>query len=165
MRTSITAMIAIALVLPARADIGPDFTSCANIKEGVRRLDCYDSQAKKVAKKDVRKSSDEDDKWAEALRAVKGQGKAQASGQTDLELAKKAVLDSLKDPDSAKFGKFSLVGTDRACLIVNARNSMGGYSGDQQAYLFRAGDNKGWIVATFDKNTSHDRCIAIHSSP
>lgn len=164
MRPSITAIIAIALALPARADNGPDFTSCANIKEGVRRLDCYDSQAKKVAKKEYRKGSVEGDKSAEALRAVKEQDKAQASGQTDLELAKKAVLSNLKDPDSAKFGKFSLAGTKGACLTVNAKNSMGGYTGDQQAYLLREGE-KDWLVVTIDKTLNHEKCIEVLSKP
>lgn len=43
--------------------------------------------------------------------------------------AKNAVLVDLKDPDSAKFGDFQMVGRDGACLEVNARNSFGGYTG------------------------------------
>lgn len=50
--------------------------------------------------------------------------------------AEAAVRDSLKDPDSAKFGDFYYnAKTKKGCLTVNARNSMGGYTGDQQAYV------------------------------
>lgn len=71
--------------------------------------------------------------------------------------AKKAVLGSLKDPDSAKFGKFTQV-NEFACLTVNARNSMGGYTGDQQATLNQI--DKEWIVARIEE-TSHDSCVLI----
>lgn len=71
--------------------------------------------------------------------------------------AKKAVLGSLKDPDSAKFGKFTQVNEWVACLTVNARNSMGGYTGDQQATLKQF--NKKWVVSSIDE-ISHDNCIS-----
>ena len=59
--------------------------------------------------------------------------------------AEAAVRDSLKDPDSAKFGDFYYnAKTKKGCLTVNARNSMGGYTGDQQAYVERK--SKGWEV-------------------
>ena len=48
---------------------------------------------------------------------------------------KNAVLAGLKDPDSAKFGSFKLVDDEHACLTVNAKNSMGGYTGNQQAFV------------------------------
>lgn len=70
--------------------------------------------------------------------------------------AKKAVLGSLKDPDSAKFGKFTQV-EKSACLTVNARNAMGGYTGDQQATLMQV--NKEWVVSSIGE-TSHDTCIS-----
>lgn len=70
--------------------------------------------------------------------------------------ARKAVLGSLKDPDSAKFGKFSQANEESACLTVNARNAMGGYTGDQQATLIKL-DNE-WIVMDITKG-SHDICI------
>lgn len=76
--------------------------------------------------------------------------------------AKKAVLGSLKDPDSAKFGQFSLAGTKGACLTVNAKNSMGGYTGDQQAYLLREGE-KGWIVIDINGKLSHEICLSVMS--
>ncbi len=80
----------------------------------------------------------------------------------DESAAKKAVLGNLKDPDSAKFGKFSLAGAKGACLTVNAKNSMGGYTGDQQAYLLKDGE-KGWIVIAIDKDLSHEKCIEVLS--
>jgi hypothetical protein len=59
--------------------------------------------------------------------------------------AEAAVRESLKDPGSAKFGDFYYNDEKkRGCLTVNARNSMGGYTGDQQAYVQR-GDS-GWEV-------------------
>lgn len=70
--------------------------------------------------------------------------------------AKKAALGSLKDPDSAKFGKFTQVNDHRACLTVNARNSMGGYTGDQQAFLLKVKDK--WEVMFF-QDVSHDFCV------
>lgn len=49
-----------------------------------------------------------------------------------------AVTNSLKDPDSARFGEFYINKlTGKGCLVVNARNSMGGYTGDQVAYISR----------------------------
>jgi len=78
--------------------------------------------------------------------------------------AKKAVLGHLKDPDSAKFGKFSLAGTKGACLTVNAKNSMGGYTGDQQAFLLKDSE-KGWIVIAIDKDLDHKMCIEVLSKP
>ncbi len=70
--------------------------------------------------------------------------------------ARKAVLENLKDPDSAKFGKFTNINDKAACLTVNARNSMGGYTGDQQACLIK--QNGKWIAIDI-YNQSHDMCI------
>jgi len=47
--------------------------------------------------------------------------------------AEAAVLEDLRDPDSARFGEFYFNDeTKKGCLTVNAKNSMGGYTGDQQ---------------------------------
>ncbi len=60
--------------------------------------------------------------------------------------AEKAVREALKDPDSAKFGEFYYnAATKNGCLTVNARNTMGGYTGNQQAVLTK--HDGGWIVA------------------
>lgn len=72
--------------------------------------------------------------------------------------AKDVVRRSLKDPDSAKFGKFTLIGERNACLAVNARNSMGGYTGDQVAFLSKQNDR--WIVLGIE-DVSYDMCISI----
>jgi hypothetical protein len=72
--------------------------------------------------------------------------------------ATKAVLESLKDPYSAKFGKFTEVGENRACMTVNAKNSLGGYTGDKQAFLKKI-DGKWHFIGTED--VSHDMCIEI----
>lgn len=74
--------------------------------------------------------------------------------------AKTAVLNSLKDPDSAKFSKFTNINDKAACLTVNARNSMGGYTGDQQASLIKQ-EGK-WIVVGID-NFAHELCVKIMS--
>lgn len=74
--------------------------------------------------------------------------------------AKNAVLKSLKDPDSAKFSKFTNIDDKAACLTVNARNSMGGYTGDQQASLIKQEGQ--WIVVGIDK-FAHELCVKIMS--
>lgn len=74
--------------------------------------------------------------------------------------AEKAVRESLKDPDSAKFGAFDYDEKyKRGCLTVNAKNSMGGYTGDQQAYVKRT--DKGWEVVGMAEITP-DMCRDIH---
>jgi hypothetical protein len=81
----------------------------------------------------------------------------------DESAAQKAVRASLKDPDSAKFGKFTLAkkGNDQmACLTVNAKNSMGGYTGDREAALMKAGDE--WQVITINE-LDHWRCVNVIS--
>ena len=101
--------------------------------------------------------------------------------------ARKVVLSILKDPDSAKFGKFDQVPAERkdrngksetsamACLTVNARNSMGGYTGDQQASLTKS--NGKWqtnFVAAYESPMgvaletitpmTHEQCMAALAS-
>ena len=50
--------------------------------------------------------------------------------------AEKVVRATLTDPDSARFGNFYYnAKTKKGCLAVNSKNSMGGYSGEQQAYV------------------------------
>jgi len=75
--------------------------------------------------------------------------------------ARKAVLNQLKDPGSAKFGEFTLINEHGACLAVNARNGMGGYPGEQQAMLIRGDKDRGneeWEVIEFTK-LSHSNCV------
>jgi hypothetical protein len=74
---------------------------------------------------------------------------------------KKAVLAILKDPDSAKFGEFTQINEVRACMTVNAKNSMGGYVGDQQAFLRKEGGKwMGYIL----EGATHDWCVRFNAS-
>jgi hypothetical protein len=70
--------------------------------------------------------------------------------------AEDAVRRSLKDPDSAKFGTFySNSKTGYACLTTNAKNSMGGYTGDKQVHLKH--DKDGWTYMN-DAEESESDC-------
>ena len=70
--------------------------------------------------------------------------------------AQQAVRDKLRDPDSAKFGQFSEANERLACLTVNSKNGVGGYTGEQQA-LLRKVDGKWTFYSVVD--TSHESCI------
>ncbi len=72
--------------------------------------------------------------------------------------AEKVVLKSLKDPDPAKFGEFTSVSETAACLTVNAKNSMGGYTGDQEAYLNKVHGK--WVVVDIEED-SKERCVSV----
>lgn len=72
----------------------------------------------------------------------------------------KAVKTGLKDPDSAKFGSYSVVtskkGGTYACITVNAKNSMGGYVGNKEAVVQKSKD--GWdLLTTID--FGRDMCL------
>ncbi len=67
----------------------------------------------------------------------------------------KAVRGSLKDPESAKFGEHAVLDDKFACMTVNAKNSMGGYTGNQQALLAKKDGE--WIVAEIDQ-MGFDEC-------
>ena len=54
---------------------------------------------------------------------------------------KDEVRRNLKDPDSAKFGDYHLNSkTGRGCIEVNAKNDMGGYTGDDLWMFLITGD-------------------------
>ena len=76
--------------------------------------------------------------------------------------AQKAVKSILKDPDSAKFGKTTLLkgadGKDYACVTVNAKNAMGGYVGDKQSVVIKLKDQ--WESLGTD-DESHEQCIFV----
>jgi hypothetical protein len=74
---------------------------------------------------------------------------------------KKAVLNGLKDPESAKFGKFKLIDDERACITVNAKNAFGGYTGDQQAFVMKKSGS--WFFLTTG-DISQDKCAEIIKS-
>lgn len=61
--------------------------------------------------------------------------------------AQQLVLAELKDPSSAEFGAYKEVLSkhrDWACLAVNARNSYGGYTGEQAARFVRTAGSLSW---------------------
>lgn len=71
--------------------------------------------------------------------------------------AEKAVRETLKDPESAKFGDFYYnEKTKQACLAVNAKNSMGGYTGETPMFLTREGD--GWGFPLDLNKSSFEEC-------
>jgi len=70
--------------------------------------------------------------------------------------AEQAVRENLKDSDSAKFGEFTEIEGRLACLTVNSKNAVGGYTGDQQALLKKV-DGK-WTLYSVVKST-HETCV------
>ncbi|KZC74976.1 hypothetical protein [Sphingobium yanoikuyae] len=73
--------------------------------------------------------------------------------------AEDAVRQALKDPESGKFGAFYFNGkTKKGCLTVNAKNSMGGYTGDQQAYVQQS--DEGWLTIGI-ADVSQDSCRRV----
>lgn len=50
----------------------------------------------------------------------------------------KTVREKLIDPDSAKFGE-QVIYLNHACVVVNAKNTYGGYTGNKTAWLERYG--------------------------
>lgn len=79
-------------------------------------------------------------------------------------MLKQATISSLKDPDSARFsGQMVIVDNKSACVEVNAKNTFGGYTGYQQAMLFKI-DGIGWQVISI-KDVSREICMqALHST-
>jgi hypothetical protein len=70
--------------------------------------------------------------------------------------AKQAVREKLRDPGSAVFGEFSEANERLACLTVNSKNGVGGYTGEQQA-LLRKRDGKWTFYTVVD--TTHESCL------
>lgn len=72
-----------------------------------------------------------------------------------------AVKAGLKDPDSAEFGAIDIregPGGKWACVTVNARNSFGGYTGDQQVKLKHTA-GEGWQWVGEPAEISHASCV------
>ena len=83
------------------------------------------------------------------------------AGCSDTGAVTNAVKEGLKDPDSAEFGAIDFregPGGKWACVTVNARNSFGGYTGDQQVKLTYA-DGQGWQWVGEPAEISHEDCI------
>lgn len=83
------------------------------------------------------------------------------AGCSDTGAVTEAVKTGLKDPDSAEFGAIDIregPGGKWACVTVNARNSFGGYTGDQQVKLTYVG-GQGWQWVGEPAEMSHESCI------
>ena len=66
--------------------------------------------------------------------ATKSRFSPYAGGQAERILAKRAILASLKDPESARFGSATFYQRDNdgakfLCIYVNSKNSIGAYGG------------------------------------
>ena len=62
-------------------------------------------------------------------------------GKSDIDRAREAVVDRLKDPESARFRNERVVGEDHfVCGEVNAKNSAGGYVGFSSYAALRQDD-------------------------
>jgi hypothetical protein len=75
---------------------------------------------------------------------------------------KDAVRAQLKDPDSAKFGQIKIYEKSdglRACAEVNAKNSMGGYTGTKVIMLSKGA--KGWFVMEMGIPLSFELCSVL----
>jgi len=64
----------------------------------------------------------------------------------------------MKDPDSAKFGRFKARG-NKACLEVNGKNSFGGYTGMETAFLNRDEQGKWSGYADTSGLLDWDYCV------
>lgn len=73
--------------------------------------------------------------------------------------AEAAVRENLKDPESARFGEFYYNSEKkRACFEVNAKNSMGGYTGDKQVQLDKQADGWVWVG---ENDSDMDTCRSV----
>jgi hypothetical protein len=78
--------------------------------------------------------------------------------RSDQEKIRAAVRGALKDPASAQFGPLRVFEADGACQTVNARNSYGGYTGEQQAVMSKV--NGQWLVLAL-ASVSQRQCLAL----
>lgn len=71
----------------------------------------------------------------------------------------KAVKDSMIDPDSAKFGEFIEFvghnGEEKVCVMVNGKNSYGGYAGET-AFIAYKNDTGKWEAVQFSTSVQVD---------
>jgi cytochrome c2 len=87
---------------------------------------------------------------------------ALASCSSPEEEAKGAVRRELKDPESVRFGQYTLVRGNRACLAIEAPGASRGFTGERQAIILKAethGENRKWsLVGVYEER--HDECVA-----
>lgn len=103
MRLAIAVIICIAFAPPAWAENVSGSISCANIKDTVKRLECYDSQSKKGVKKSNKQGAIDDEQRAAAQLATQEQDrlkieadKASAKAEQESAKAEAAARDALK---------------------------------------------------------------------
>ncbi len=93
--------------------------------------------------------------WAATALALVLAGCGKSEEQRSIEAAEAAVRESLKDPDSAKFGlaeAFGLFDGHVVCGAVNAKNGFGGYTGERtyMVMLGPKGQSEGVIISKDD---------------
>lgn len=65
------------------------------------------------------------------------------------------------DPESARFGEVTFSDNDKlACVEVNAKNRMGGYTGDSQIVVAELDGGK-WAVVNEAEDFSHGACVEL----
>jgi len=113
-------------------------------------------KAQELANAEMKKAKEADDAAKQAARAER------QKWDNAVWRAKEAVTAALKDPDSAQFGEVVAVsndGTPVVCGSVNAKNSFGGFTGEQ-SFVYVAGMvafegdkefNKLWNTVCADK--------------
>jgi hypothetical protein len=70
---------------------------------------------------------------------------------------KEIITSSLIDPESAKFKDPMVIVNNRAaCIEINSKNSLGGYTGFQSFELAKFND-RGWIL--YGKENSMENCV------
>lgn len=128
-------------VVAARKAAAEAETNKAAAEAEVKRLAAVAEAEKEIAERVDRRLAEE----AEARKM------ARATEEKRLEdNAKKAVLEILNDPESARFGNFTRyaspkTGMQVACLTFHARNAYGGYGNSQTANLVMYKNSSSWI--------------------
>lgn len=70
----------------------------------------------------------------------------------------KLVRAGLKDPESAKWVA-EVIYKDKACIVFNAKNSFGGYTGNQSAWLSSLRNATDWALERIDDRPCAERTL------
>ena len=74
--------------------------------------------------------------------------------------AQEAVRASMLDPRSAIFGELSFTASgNSACVTVNGKNTLGGYTGNQQAIVRKNLQTGTWRFTAIAEHLSHTECM------
>lgn len=97
---------------------------------------------------------------AETDRSRKEMNEQRQKEYVAIAAAKKAVLERLNDPDSAKFGKIVVKESGVVCGYVNAKNTFGGYTGEKE--FVSLGTKEATLLASDDgaEKMWNERCAA-----